>query len=87
MVILVILYLNQSNHKPTLEEVNKRIENGKKLSDSINDGEYKIEFKDDSEKYKTMYFMGKKSIFDESEVIYSLTFDETEYINDLEIIK
>ena len=73
-------------HKPTLEEVNKRIENGKKLSDSINDGEYKIEFKDDSEKYKTMYFMGKSPIFDESKIVYSLTFDETEYINDLKLL-
>jgi signal transduction histidine kinase len=74
------------SHKPTLEEVNKRIEDGKELSNSINDGEYKIKFQDDSEKYKTIYFMGKSPIFDESKIVYSLTFDESEYINDLKVL-
>lgn len=74
------------SHKPSLEEVNKRIEDGKKLSNSINDGEYKIEYQDDSKKYKTMYFMGKSPIFDESKIVYSLTFDETEYLNDLKLL-
>lgn len=74
------------SHKPSLEEVNKRIEDGRKLSNSINDGEYKIEFPDDSEKYKTMYFMGKSPIFDEAKIVYSLTFDETEYLNDMKLL-
>lgn len=73
-------------HKPSLEEVHKRLEDGKKLSNSIKDGEYRIEFQDDSEKYKTMYFMGKSPIFDEAKIVYSLTFDETEYINDLKLL-
>ena len=73
-------------HKPSLEEVHKRLEDGKKLSNSIKDGEYRIEFQNDSEKYKTMYFMGKSPIFDEAKIVYSLTFDETEYINDLKLL-
>lgn len=74
------------SYKPSLEEVNKRIENGRKLSNNIKDGEYKIEFQDDSKKYKTIYFMGKSPIFNESKIVYSLTFDETEYINDLKLL-
>ena len=74
------------SHKPSLEEVHKRIEDGKELSNSINDGEYKIKFQDNSEKNKTIYFMGKSPIFDEAKIVYSLTFDETEYLNDLKLL-
>ena len=30
--------------------------------------------------------MGKSPIFDEAKIVYSLTFDETEYLNDLKLL-
>jgi signal transduction histidine kinase len=74
------------SHKPTLEEVNKRIEQGKALSKDIKDGEYKVEFQDSQKRYKILYFMEKSPIFDEAKIVYSLIFDEKEYQNDLELL-
>lgn len=73
-------------HKPTLEEVNKRIEKGKMLSNSIKYGEYKIEYQDDEKRYKILYFMEKSPIFDEAKIVYSLIFDEKDYQNDLKLL-
>ena len=75
-----------TSHKPTLQEINKRIEDGKILANNILDGEYIAEFLDPAKKYKILYFMEKSSIFDEAKIIYSITFDENEYQNDLKLL-
>ena len=80
------IFKSMKSHKPTLEEVNKRIENGKRLSNVISNKEYKIEFEDLSKRYKIVYFMERSSIFDDAKVIYSITFDEIDYKNDLKLL-
>ena len=81
------IFKSIKSHKPTIDEVNKRIENGKKLANNIGDGEYKIEFLDSEKKYKVIYFTEKSPIFDEAKIVYSLTFDESEYQNDLKLLE
>ena len=46
-------------HKPSLEEVHKRLEDGKKLSNSINDGEYRIDVKRIQKNIKLFILWGK----------------------------
>lgn len=74
------------SHKPNLEEVNKRIERGKILSNNIRYGEYKIEYQDTDKRYKVLYFMEKSPIFEEAKIVYNIVFDEKEYLTNLELL-
>jgi hypothetical protein len=80
------VFKSMKPHKPNLDEVNKRIEQGKTLLNTIKYGEYKVEFQDSKKRYKVLYFMEKSPIFDEAKIVYSLIFDEEDYQNDLELL-
>lgn len=73
------IFKSLKSHKPSLEQVNKRIEDGRKLANSINEREYVIRYLDLEQKYKIHYFLEKSPIYDEAKIIYSITFDESKY--------
>lgn len=77
------IFKSLKSHKPSLEQINKRIEDGRKLANSINEREYIIKYLDLEQKYKIHYFLEKSPIYDEAKIIYSITFDESKYYNEI----
>lgn len=71
------IFKNIKSYKPSLEEIEKRIEKGKKLFDSF-DKNLKY-FKQNSEN-KTYFLLEHGPIFDEAKIVYSIVFDE-KYFN------
>ena len=67
------IFKNIKSYKPSLEEIEKRIEKGKKLFDSF-DKNLKY-FKQNSEN-KTYFLLEHSPIFDEAKIVYSIVFDE-----------
>ncbi len=66
--------------KPSLDEVNKRINMGKNLSDKIKDDEYITTFfKENNQYFRISYFSQKSAIYNDAKVIYSVIFDETKH--------
>ena len=55
-----------ASYKPTLEEIENRIKEGKKINDELKDKIiYTNEFIQDNTNYRSLYFSTKSSIFDE----------------------
>ena len=78
------IFKSLKSYKPSLEEVKQRLEQGKLLSKDINENSYiSTYFTKDNSEYKVTYFSQKSPIFDESNVIYSVVFDEDDYLKDI----
>lgn len=81
------IFKNFKPYKMSLEEINKRILNGRKLVHKINSEKTfgNIIINHDS-KFKTLYLSQKSVIYDEAKIIYSVTFDQEYLVNDLKKI-
>ena len=78
------IFKSFKSHKPTLKDIENRIQKGKELSKNINENMYLIAYENpNNNKYKIAYFSQNSPIFNEAKVIYSLVFDESEYLNDI----
>ena len=76
-----------SSYKPTLEEIENRIKEGKKINDELKDKIiYTNDFIQDNINYKSIYFSTKSSIFDDTKVIFSILLDESDYYKKIENI-
>ncbi len=76
-----------SSYKPTLEEIENRIKEGKKVHDELKDKIiYTNDFIQDNVNYKSIYFSTKSSIFDDTKVIFSILLDESDYYKKIENI-
>jgi hypothetical protein len=76
-----------ASYKPTLEEIENRIKEGKKIDNELKDKViYTHEFVQDKINYKSIYFSTKSSIFDDTKVIFSLLLDESDYYKKIENI-
>jgi signal transduction histidine kinase len=76
-----------ASYKPTLEEIENRIKEGKKINDELKDKIiYTNEFIQDNTNYRSLYFSTKSSIFDDTKVIFSILLDESEYYKKMENI-
>lgn len=76
-----------ASYKPTLEEIENRIKEGKKINDELKDKIiYTNDFVQDNTPYKSIYFSTKSSIFDDTKVIFSILLDESEYYKKIENI-
>ena len=68
------IFKNIKSYKPSLEEIEQRIEKGKELFDSFDKNvKYFIQNRDD----KTFFLLEYSPIFDDAKIIYSISFDET----------
>lgn len=75
------------SYKPTLEEIENRIKEGKKINDELKDKIiYTNEFTHNDVEYKSIYFSTKSSIFDDTKVVFSILLDESEYHKKVENI-
>ncbi len=76
-----------SSYKPTLEEIENRIKEGKKINDELKDKIiYTNDFIQNNVNYKSLYFSTKSSIFDDTKIIFSILLDESEYYKKMENI-
>ena len=68
------IFKNIKSYKPSLEEIEQRIEKGKELFHSFDKNvKYFIQNRDD----KTFLLLEYSPIFDDAKIIYSISFDET----------
>jgi len=75
------------SYKPTLEEIQKRIQEGQKVDATLKEKTiYSSEFIKDGVHFHALYFSTKSSIFDDTTIIFSIILDETEYHQDLQNI-
>jgi len=78
------IFKSFKSYKPSLDEVNRRINNGKELSEKIKENEYSTNyFVENGMGYKISYFSQKSAIFNDAKIVYSVIFDEQEYQNDI----
>lgn len=79
------IFKSMKSYKPTLQEIEKRIEKGKELAKNLEENKYitKNSKKNNSE-YKISYFSQKSPIFDEAKIIFSIVFNEEEYLTNLQ---
>ena len=78
------IFKSFKSHKPTLADIENRIQKGKELSKSIDENRYLTTYENqDNKKYKIAYFSQNSPIFSEAKVIYSLVFDEDEYLDNI----
>ena len=76
-----------ASYKPTLEEIENRIKEGKKINDELKDKIiYTNDFIQDNIHYKSLYFSTKSSIFDDTKIIFSILLDESSYYKKIENI-
>ena len=76
-----------ASYKPTLEEIETRIKEGKEINDELKDKIiYTNEFTHNDVEYKSIYFSTKSSIFDDTKVVFSILLDESEYHKKVENI-
>ena len=78
------IFKSLKSHKPSLKDIENRIQKGKELSKSIDENMYLTAYENpDNNKYKIAYFSQNSPIFSEAKVIYSLVFDEKNYLDDI----
>lgn len=65
--------------KPSLEELNDRIKQGKELSKLNTNHPLKKIFKEDGKIYNEIYIIQKSPIFNDAKIIYSILFDQTKH--------
>ncbi len=71
-------------YKPTLEEVLTRIEDGKKIKNSLSNNNFIVnKFTKDGIHFKSINISSNSIIFDNTEIIFSILIDETEYLDEL----
>jgi len=72
-------------YKPTLKEVQDRVKDGKKAKDKLNNQDLLIDrFIKDGVHYKTVDISTFSTLFDDTEVIFSVLIDESEYLSKLQ---
>uniref|UniRef100_UPI004047337B sensor histidine kinase n=1 Tax=Aliarcobacter sp. TaxID=2321116 RepID=UPI004047337B len=77
------IFKSLKSHKPTLKDIEKRIEKGKKLSENIDEDMYITTYENENKRYKIAYFSQDSPIFSEAKIVYSIIFDEIEYLNSI----
>lgn len=78
------IFKSLKSYKPKLADIEKRIKEGKDLSNEIKKNQYITTYlKKDDYIYKVAYFSQKSPIFDESRIIYNIIFNEERYKNDI----
>ena len=81
------IFKSLKSYKPSLKDIEERIQKGKKLSSEIKENEYiSSSIEKDHNEYKITYFSQKSPIFDEAKIVYSIIFDEKEYKENLIIL-
>ena len=81
------IFKSFKSFKPNLEEINKRLENGKELSKKIDDYEFTTEeFVENNKHIKIMYFSEKNIIYKDAKIIYSVIFDETSHDRNIKLL-
>ena len=81
------IFKSFKSYKPNLEEINKRLKNGKELSKKINDYEFiSEEFIENGKQIKIMYFSEKTIMYKDAKIIYSVIFDETAHIKHIRLL-
>lgn len=81
------IFKSFKSYKPTLEEINKRINDGRTLENKLKEKEFLvIEYIQDTTKYKLYYFLGKSPIYSDAKIIYSVIFDQTNFKKDLLVL-
>ena len=76
-----------ASYKPTLEEIENRIKEGKQINDELKDKIiYTNDFIQNNINYKSLYFSTKSSIFDDTKIIFSILLDESSYYKKIENI-
>ena len=76
-----------SSYKPTLEEIENRIKEGKKINDELKERFiYTNDFIRDNIHYKSIYFSTKSSIFDDTKIVFSILLDESDYYKKIQNI-
>ncbi|MFW3326918.1 sensor histidine kinase [Aliarcobacter butzleri] len=70
------IFKNIKSYKPTLQEIEQRIEKGKKIIDSF---ENRLNYTNQSENQKIFYLFENSPIFDDAKIIYSIVFDEKDF--------
>lgn len=79
------IFKSMKSYKPTLQEIEKRIEKGKELAKNLEENKYITKnFKKNNSEYKISYFSQKSPIFDEAKIIFSIVFNEEEYLTNLQ---
>ncbi len=73
------------NNKPTLKELEDRINKGKELSILSNGKHIVQDITMNQNIFKEVYLVEQSAIFDDSKIIYSILFDQTNYNNTLDI--
>lgn len=77
------IFKNIKSYKPSLQEIEQRIEKGKEIFDSF-DKSVKY-FKQNSED-KTFFLLEHSPIFDEAQIVYSIVFDEKDFNQNIFIL-
>ena len=78
------IFKNIKSYKPSLKEIEQRIEKGKELFDSFDKNvKYFIQNRDD----KTFFLLEYSPIFDDAKIIYSISFDETKLQKNIFLLK
>lgn len=73
--------------KINLEEIKLRLKKGKDLNDKIKDNKIITQrWEKDGKTYKNLYFSQKSPFFDDSKIIYSVVFDQSNLENELKQI-
>lgn len=78
------IFKTLKSHKPSFDDIQRRLKKGKLLSKEVNDNTYTTtSFIENETEYKVSYFSQKSPIFNEANVIYSIIFDEEDYLNNI----
>lgn len=81
------IFKSFKSFKPNLEEINKRLENGKELSKKIDAYEFTTEeFVENNKHIKIMYFSEKTILYKDAKIIYSVIFDETSHVRNIRLL-
>ena len=75
-------------YKPSLEQINNRISEGRTLfSRIINNNVFSHIFMQDNKHYKALYASQSSAIFDDAAIIYNIVFNETPFYEDQKNLK
>lgn len=78
------IFKSFKSYKPTLDEINERINQGRMLADKLKEKNLIIEeYIENYINYKLYYFLQKSPLFNDAKIIYSVIFDETDFKKDL----
>lgn len=78
------IFKNIKSYKPTLEEINQRIEKGKEIFDSF---ENRLHYTKQNKDSINFFLLENSPIFSDARIIYSIVFDEKKFNQTIFILK